>query len=143
MKIHIYNSQKVLPIPRPAIRKICQAVAEAENESFKELTLHFVTKKRIGRLHAEFFGDPSPTDCITFPVDEKGAPYRVLGEVFICPEVAQEYCLKNQGDPLHETLLYVVHGLLHLFGYDDMSAKERIKMKRAEKRHMNVIWPLD
>ena len=92
------------------------------------------------RLHARFFGDPSLTDCISFPMDSEAQEgYRILGEVFVCPQVARRYAESHKGDPYWETTLYVVHGLLHLMGYDDISEKERSLMRAAEGRQMRHL----
>lgn len=99
MKIHLVNKQKTLPIDRSLWKKAVEAVATLQKEDFEEVTLHFVDKKTISRIHGDYFDDPTPTDCISFPLDEAGEPYRVLGEVFICPEVAKEYVEKKGGLP--------------------------------------------
>lgn len=139
MKVDIYNTQKDIPIRLPFWRKIVKEVALFEGESFEECSLHFVTLEEISRLHALHFDDPSPTDCISFPLDAPGEPYRVLGEVFVCPAVAIDYAASHRENPLQETALYVVHGLLHLFGYDDIKEKERRVMKKREKEQMENL----
>lgn len=99
-----------------------------------ELTLYFVTKKKITKLHGEFFEDPTPTDCISFPIDDEH-----LGEIFICPAVAIEYASKKNLDPKRETTLYLIHGLLHLIGYDDLEPKTKKAMRAKEKRCMGHL----
>lgn len=74
-----------------------------------------------------FFQDPTPTDCITFPFDQK-----FLGEIFVCPKVAKEYDPKK---PHLETTLYIIHGILHLLGFNDIEKKERAKMA-LKQRHL-------
>lgn len=86
-----------------------------------------MSKKRICVLHEQFFQDPTPTDCITFPSDEEAC----LGEIFICPKVAEEYDPRH---PLRETTLYIIHGILHLLGYTDLEAKERTRMYKEQMK---------
>lgn len=136
MKIHLFNAQSELPISSPYWTRLCKEVAAFEKEVFEEFSLHFVDLKEISRLHALYFEDPTPTDCISFPCDEPATPYRVLGDVFVCPAVAIDYAALCRKNPLKETALYVVHGLLHLFGYDDIKANERQSMRAAERRHL-------
>ncbi len=57
----------------------------------------------------------------------------ILGSVFVCPEVAQDYAKSKGLCPHRETILYVIHGLLHLLGYDDISQKERTRMRKKER----------
>ena len=99
------------------------------------MIIYLVGKKTICRLHKEFFDDPTPTDCISFPLSDSP----ILGEVFVCPEVAIEYAEKHQIDPLAETALYIIHGLLHLLGYDDTTHQETLKMRRLEKQAMKKL----
>lgn len=87
--------------------------------------------REISKLHAQFFDDPSPTDCISFPIDGS-----LLGDIFVSPQAAIDYVQKKGGNVQSELLLYVIHGLLHLMGYDDMEKNEKRRMRRAEKRHL-------
>ena len=94
----------------------------------QEVVIYFVGIRKITQLHADHFQDPTPTDCITFPLNED-----ILGEIFVCPKAALDY---NPKHPYEETTLYIIHGLLHLLGYDDIDTKERGRMRREEKRLM-------
>ena len=99
---------------------------------FQEVAIYFVGVRKITRLHAKYFNDPTPTDCITFPLLDN----QLLGEIFICPKAALDY---NPKKPYEETTLYIIHGLLHLLGYDDIESKKRIRMRREEKRLMALV----
>jgi len=104
--------------------------------------IHFVDKARISELHKVFFNDPTPTDCISFPIDspnEKSGAHHTLGEIFICPEVAIEYARPKNKDPYAEITLYLIHGILHLAGYDDLKVEDRKKMRAMEKRCMQYL----
>ena len=127
LTISIYSRQKDLSISRVSVRKLVNFVLEDEKV---EVAVHFVGKKKISQLHQQFFDDPSPTDCISFPI---GGDF--LGEIFVCPQVAKEYDPKN---PYLECSLYVIHGLLHLLGYDDIQREDRVKMQRAQRRLLKM-----
>lgn len=143
MIIHITNSQRTLKIPKESVQTLVKAVIAFEKQSCEEVTIHFISKPRICELHALYFDDPSPTDCISFPMDEStDAPYRVLGEIFVCPQVAKEYAVKHQIDPYEELSLYIIHGLLHLMGYNDIDVRERALMRKAERRHIDNLKQL-
>lgn len=103
----------------------------------KELAIYFVGEKKISELHEQFFQDPTVTDCITFPIDEE-----FLGEIFVCPKVALSNAKKRGLDPQKEVLLYVIHGILHLIGYDDLNPKERRSMRKMEKSCMRHLGQL-
>lgn len=141
MKITLHNQQKSLKVPLALVKRICKTVAQGENETFDEVAVFLVSKEEISRLHDEYFEDPTVTDCITFPLDGPDEEYRVLGDIFVCPEVAIEYAKENNLNSLEECALYIVHGMLHLFGYDDIKEKDRKVMKQAEKRYMEILFP--
>jgi len=155
MKISITNSQKDLPLKqlKKTILDIVPKIIELEmqlqdptlttqqvGEFWSEVSFQFVGEKKIAQLHNAFFNDPTVTDCITFPVDKKEAvPPRVLGEVFVCPKVALDYAKRHGVDPYRETVLYIVHGLLHLLGYDDLKPSERKVMRRKERIYVQLV----
>jgi probable rRNA maturation factor len=140
VNIYISNRQNTFKISNPKIKKIISKVIASENQRCDEVSISFVSLQEICQLHEQFFNDPSPTDCISLPMDdEEEQEYRVLGEVFVCPEIAIKYCLRKNTDPFLEIILYVVHGLLHLMGYDDITQNDRRKMRKAEKKHMDNL----
>lgn len=128
LKISIYDRQKELPLQKLLIRKAARELLSYLKISCDELSLYFVSEEEICALHDQFFDDPSPTDCITFPLDESH-----LGEIFICPATALAYANKRKLDPRRETLLYLVHGILHLIGHDDLEPVKRKSMRKMEK----------
>jgi probable rRNA maturation factor len=137
VNISIYNRQKDLKIDKGSARTLVLATLKFLKVPFDEVAIYFVTRKQISQIHGEFFQDPTPTDCITFPLDEKD-----LGEIFVCPAVAIEYAKKRELDPHNETALYIIHGLLHILGFDDLEEKARRTMRKKEKscmRHLDSL----
>lgn len=141
MDIHIFDSQKDLLIDQLQVTALIKEILAVENEVCNEVAVHFVSEARICQLHAEFFDDPSPTDCISFPMDDSSEElgYRMLGEVFVCPKVALEYAKTHNQDPYEETALYITHGILHLLGYDDQDEVEEPLMRAAEAKLMQHL----
>lgn len=124
----ISNSQKTIDISLPSVEEVVDFLLKDSNQP--QMQVHFVGKRKIAQLHKEFFSDPSPTDCITFPYEDP----LFLGEVFICPQVALEYVEKNGGSLEEEITLYLIHGFLHLLGLDDQTTLQRKEMRAAEKK---------
>lgn len=134
LRVHVENHQKALPIRKRLIQHIACRLCEYLGVEREHLSIYFVTEKKISSLHDRFFQDPTPTDCISFPME---APY--LGEIIICPSVAIAYAAAHNLDPYRETILYLVHGLLHLIGYDDLSPKDRKVMRKMETKCINHL----
>lgn len=133
-KVHIGDSQKDLPIKKRLITQIVKDLLKFLEVDCKEISIYFVTRKKMSSLHEQFFQDPSPTDCISFPLDHEH-----LGEVFVCPSVAIAYAKEKRLNPFEETILYIVHGILHLIGYDDLTPNDKKTMRRMEKKCMERI----
>lgn len=146
MIINVSNEQKALKISVRQVKHLVQKVIESEGKTCDEVNIYFVDTPSICQLHEQFFNDPSTTDCISFPIDDDECDkegYRILGEVFVCPATAINYVAKDQGNPYQETTLYIVHGLLHLMGYDDIKEKDISLMRQAEERHMHNLQLLN
>jgi probable rRNA maturation factor len=96
----------------------------------------FLTDRALARLHGDFLGDPTPTDVITF----EGSPVLgTAGEVCVSADRAATYARAHRRDFSSELTLYLVHGWLHLNGYDDLAPKKKRAMRRAESRAMRLL----
>lgn len=142
MEIWILNQQTALVISEEQVQKLVKEVITYEKQDCDEVAIHFVATPVICELHGHYFDDPTPTDCISFPVprDTSDAEeYHTIGDVFVCTDVALAYATEHGLDPYTETALYIIHGLLHLMGYDDISEEDRVQMRSAEERHMKNL----
>lgn len=134
LKIQVYNSQKDLLVSKQSVCALVKEILKLERSDHQEATVYFVSVKEICKLHEDFFSDGKQTDCISFPLDKQH-----LGEIFVCPKTAVEYAEKKNLLPYEELSLYVIHGILHCLGFDDLEpAKKRI-MRKKEKRCMDFI----
>ena len=95
------------------------------------LAIHFVMVDRatMARVHGDFLGDSSETDVITFP----------YGEILICPAVARDRAAEYGLEVEQEVLLYALHGLLHLTGYDDTTPDLAKEMANAQARLLKQV----
>jgi probable rRNA maturation factor len=113
----------------------------AEGHAETELSLSFVTDDEITGLHERYLDEPGPTDVLSFPLDEDDVTedgLRVLGDVVIAPAVAAR---NNPDDPAAELRLLVVHGVLHILGYDHEEDGERSRMWARQERYSGVSAP--
>lgn len=137
MEIHVIQDQIFLPISEKSVVALVNEFTLFWNVRYDEVSISFVDTPTISQMHEDFFDDPTTTDCISFPMDPPGGPgYLVMGDVFICPETAHSYVASHGGNVYKEITLYVVHGLLHLLGYDDIEDEDIEKMRSAEARYL-------
>jgi len=100
-----------------------------------EISVAFLPKDELTELHARFLDDPAPTDVITFPGDPDDG---LAGEICLSPEAAWDYA-RQRGLPFAEELsLYLIHGYLHLCGFDDRDEAGRRAMRQAEAQALRL-----
>jgi probable rRNA maturation factor len=104
-----------------------------------ELSVSFVDEIEMADLHLRYMGEEGPTDVLSFPLDEvDDRGVRLLGDVIVAPSVAAR---NNPGDPAGEMRLLLVHGILHVLGYDHEDDAERAKMWARQELYSGVRVP--
>lgn len=100
-----------------------------------ELGIALVDEAAIERLHVEWMNEPGPTDVLSFPMDElrpgrpdAQTPQGLLGDVVICPQVAETQAEAAGHDLLTEMVVLLTHGMLHLLGFDHATPVEEAEM---------------
>lgn len=139
--IEINNAHPRLRLDRKAIRAAIHALDDAAARFLGgpppgELSLAFLTDAALAALHGQFLADPTTTDVITF----EGEPaFGTAGEVCVSADTAASFAAQHDRDFSTELCLYVVHGWLHLAGYDDLEPAKKRRMRAAEARAMKVL----
>jgi probable rRNA maturation factor len=137
-RITIANPQTVVTLDRGKLRTAACAVLEGEGIASAAISLAFVDNATIHRLNKQFLNHDETTDVITFPLSGSGAK-TLEGEVIIGTEVGVEQAVQR-GHGVHtELTLYLIHGLLHLCGYDDHSERDRRKMRERERHYLRTL----
>ena len=135
----LISDRQDLPVDAPALAELARETLREEGLHQAELSLSFVADTEIADLHERFMHEPGPTDVLSFPlddVDEDGT--RILGDVVVAPAVAAG---NNPDDPAGELRLLVVHGILHLLGYDHEEDGARTRMWERQERYSGVRAP--
>ncbi|MBX3751207.1 MAG: rRNA maturation RNase YbeY [Opitutaceae bacterium] len=101
-----------------------------------DLSLVFLTDAALAKVHADFLDDPSTTDVITFEGD---ASFGSAGEICVSADTAAAYAREHGRDFSAELTLYVIHGWLHLAGYDDLQPAKKRRMRAAEARAQALL----
>lgn len=136
------NNQKLVSLPMSRLQKragyfLGQLTKKKKHALSKKTQVNFtfIDDKQMKKWHLDFLGDASPTDVIAFPIREgkhlKGEE-NLLGDVLISVETARRQA-KEYKCPLEEEItLYMIHGVLHLLGYDDLSPAKKKVMDRLQ-----------
>jgi len=131
MKLEIANLQRSLSLDVKEVRRVVRRVQRQEGQDLA-LSLVFVDDRRIRELNRRFLGRNTVTDVLAFP----GEP---VAEVIVNAEKAVSEAQKRGLEPSAELMLYVIHGVLHLLGYDDQSASAVKLMRRREAELLEAL----
>lgn len=134
--ITVVNLQKRIPLKIQSILKAAQAVLSHEGIKAAQLSIVFVNDPRMKFLNKKYLNENHPTDVLSFDFSRHSDP---AGEIIISTDTAIKNAKIYKTTPQREILLYVVHGILHLLGYDDHSDSDIRKMRRKEELLMSLI----
>ena len=126
----IISDRQEVPADHDVLADLARATLHQEGAGPVELSVSLVSADEMSELHVKFAGEQGPTDVLSFTMDEEG----LLGDVVICPEVAA----KQAKDISAELRLLLVHGILHLLGYDHQEDEERTAMWERQERYSGV-----
>ncbi len=144
MRVHIVASGVRHSIPLRLLREAAGAAMRATRcPGGAEVEVALVDDATISRLNRRFLGHRGPTDVLAFPDGSRGEPARggtLLGEIVISVERARAQARDAGWSVRREVVLLLVHGLLHLRGYDDQTLREAGLMRARERRVLEKIF---
>ncbi len=154
-QVEIDDSQKVWPVDHDQLIAVAREVLASEHCVSATISIAIVDNEKIHELNQRYLQHDYPTDVLSFlleceidpdalPIPKngpRGSAKRFEGEIVVSAEMAKQMAAKYRWKPADELTLYVVHGLLHLCGYDDSTAKEETLMRQRE-RTMLAEWKL-
>ena len=133
MVILIRNQQRKIKLKAHLIERIIRNILRHEGVRQAELSFVFVSRQKIQALNRKYLKRPYATDVLAFDLGEKKSPRSpLIGEIVISTDAVMTNSRLFQTNPPQELILYVIHGLLHLLGFDDHRKKDVIKMRRKE-----------
>jgi probable rRNA maturation factor len=134
LKITVHNRQRGVRVNLPWLRRFAEVALPicAEHSAdgrfalrgMEEVEVVIVSDRVIAGVHERFMNIAGPTDVITFE----------HGEIVMSAQTAQVYAARYGQSLDHELALYTVHGLLHLNGYDDSTARDAARMRQLQQR---------
>lgn len=123
----------------PHVARQLRRAARQLKPKLNELSVAFVSDERMRALHHRYMGIDSATDVLTFELDHDPRGKVVSGEVVVCVPEARRQARLRGTRAQDEVLLYSLHGMLHLCGYDDKTAAGFKRMHRMEDRILTQL----
>ncbi len=136
MKITIKNLQNKIPVHPKKIKKLIHKVLKGER--IKEsgwINICFVNNTLIKKFNAKFLKTNSATDVLAFNLG--GGKKIILADIMISTDTAIKQAAVFKTTPDYELLLYIVHGILHILGYNDRTKTQTKLMRKKESQYVD------
>ncbi len=146
----ILNRQRAVRVERGPLGEFFRRVLREMNLRDSDITICFVSDAEIARMNLAFRKKKGPTDVLSFPADPEkkkriytegaeGTEKSYLGDIAIAPETARRYAKKNGRSLSSELRVLILHGVLHLLGYDHETDRgEMVRIERKLRRRFGL-----
>ena len=134
IEIEIHNEQKTIAVDSAQLREAVGNVLADRGIENGEISLAVISDDQMRVLNARYLSHDWATDVLSFV--HESDDQRLDGEVIVSADTAQRESCRYGWRPADELLLYVIHGALHLIGYDDHNPDDLVDMRTAERRHL-------
>ncbi len=138
MDVSVADRQKRLPRSGRIVGAMTRRIVVAEAPDVDEVSVVLGDDALLASLNEMYRGKPRPTDVLAFPSDSLG-PHRHIGEVIISTDRAIAQAPRYRHDVADELTRLLVHGLLHLLGYEHDTSAGRRRMRLAERAHVERL----
>ena len=138
MKISVLDLQSKIKISPKEIKRAIRKTLSSKGRPYSgEINVVFTDDRQIRELNLMYLGRDSSTDVISF--DNSSGKWGLLADIVVSTETAVRQSRIFKTAPIYEVYLYVIHGVLHLLGYDDNTARKR---KLMQKKAESILSPI-
>ena len=130
-----YDDTEKPDIDENWVRSVCENILMDSNQDEASITFIFSNDDKLRKLKKEYFGEDVFTDTISFNLEEESDP--IEGEVYISLERVSENAHTFQQDFITEYKRVIIHGCLHLLGYNDELPEDKTKMTELEETYLS------
>ena len=141
LRIRVSNLHKKRKINKNAIKKAALKVFGSFKRRDALIDITFVTNRRIKTLNKKYMHRNTPTDVLSFSLEGPSRNTKILGDVYISSDMAYSNARRFKTSFTKEVLLYTVHGMLHLLGFEDKTVKEKKRIRSLEENFLKkILW---
>jgi probable rRNA maturation factor len=139
IRIAINADEQPHLIDKPRLKKAVRAILEDAGIRSAEISIGIVTDERMHELNRQFLNHDYPTDVLSFILKHDKKNKSLEGEIIASSDYAAREAVTYGWTGHDELLLYIIHGCLHLVGYDDTTARAKKEMTEAETRYLKQM----
>ena len=132
----IYDIEVTADIDDDWINSTCKNILNDKDKNTASISIILTNDKKLLQLKNQYFQQDILTDVITFNLEDDGDP--IEGEIYISLNRVSENAIKFKQDIGIELKRVIIHGILHLLGYDDQTPEEKIIMIRLEDHYLSL-----
>ena len=133
------DEQTTLKVDFERMRRAVAAILEDADVTHGSIEIVVIASEPMHKMNVQFLGHDYPTDVLAFPLEDDPEAGLLEGSIVVCSDVAVERAADYGWPPEDELLLYVVHGALHLVGYDDHSLEDAPIMHAKEREYLQIV----
>jgi probable rRNA maturation factor len=137
--LEILDEQDILEINVENIRTVCYRILDDFDVRSGSLEVVLVDNDTIQQYNRDFLRHDYPTDVISFPIEDRRSEGYLEAEILVSSQMAQDRAGEFGWLPEEELMLYIVHGTLHLVGFDDTTPEVSEMMRQKEKEYLTVL----
>ena len=134
--VQVSTEQVRIPVAREQVRRIAEMVLRAERVTNAVVSVTFVTDTEIAALNWRHLRHRGPTDVISFGFAPVARGAELVGDVYICPLISRRNALAHRVPVREELLRLVVHGVLHVLGYEHPDDESRYDSKMWRRQEL-------
>ena len=134
--------QRAMRVPRKRIVELVRHVAAAEGARLGHVDVAVVSSRRIAALNRRYLGRRGATDVLSFDLSDDASGAGLTAQIVVSGDLAARQGRSRGTGPQRELLLYVVHGLLHLLGYDDRTPRQAGRMRARQEELLGEFLQL-
>jgi probable rRNA maturation factor len=137
--LEILDEQDNLVVDLKKVRTVCEHILADGKMISGKINVVLVNSDTIQQFNRDFLQHDYPTDTISFPIEKRQSDGHLEGEVLVCTEVAKERSEEFGWTAEEESLLYVIHGMLHLIGFEDITPEQQTVMREKERHYLAIL----
>ena len=131
----IYDMEDTTDLDDDWLNSTCKNILNDKNQNTATISIILTNDKKLLQLKKQYFHQDLLTDVITFNLEENDDP--IEGEIYISLNRVSENARKFKQDIGRELKRVIIHGFLHLLGYDDQTSEEKKSMTRLEDHYLS------
>jgi len=120
------------------IKKLIEKILEKEKKQHLDINIIFTDNSKIKQINLEYRNRNYPTDVISFPVKIKNG--LIGGDIYISMDKIKENAKEYKTGFNKEFLRIIIHGILHILGYDHIKLKDKLKMFRKQENYLKIFY---